>query len=138
MNRFALVRELVKDPSLRVTEIAWKTGYNKGHVSRLRKESIKQRADYERGVVDGMQRQMQSSVDRAINRMTKEDIIKLAQEAISLKMEDHVWTMSTTHLERFAALVAAAEREACAKVCETFYNHEAKDCAAAIRARGEQ
>jgi hypothetical protein len=28
------------------------------------------------------------------------------------------------------------EREACAKVCETFYNHEAKDCAAAIRARG--
>lgn len=68
MNRFALVRELVKDPSLRVTEIAWKTGYNKGHVSRLRKEAIKQRADYERGVVDGMQRQMQSSVDKAINK----------------------------------------------------------------------
>jgi len=41
MNRFALVRELVKDPSLRVTEIAWKTGYNKGHVSRLRKEATK-------------------------------------------------------------------------------------------------
>jgi hypothetical protein len=31
-----------------------------------------------------------------------------------------------------------AEREACAKVCETFYNHEAKDCAEAIRARGEK
>jgi hypothetical protein len=30
-----------------------------------------------------------------------------------------------------------AEREACAKVCETFYNHEAKDCAADIRARGQ-
>jgi hypothetical protein len=30
-----------------------------------------------------------------------------------------------------------AEREACAKVCETFYNHEAKDCAEAIRARGQ-
>ena len=28
-----------------------------------------------------------------------------------------------------------AEREACAKVCETFYNHEAKDCADAIRER---
>ena len=40
--------------------------------------------------------------------------------------------------ERFAALVASAEREACAEVCETFYNHEAKDCAEAIRARGEQ
>ena len=41
MNRFDAVRELVKDPSLRVTEIAWKTGYNKGHVSRLRKEATK-------------------------------------------------------------------------------------------------
>ncbi len=144
MNRFALVRELVKDPSLRVTEIAWKTGYNKGHVSRLRKESIKQRADYERGVVDGMQRQMQSSVDRAINRMTKEDIIKLAQEAISLKMEDHVWTMSTTHLERFAALVAAAEREACAKLVEADGLARGSEglvlikAAGRIRARGEK
>jgi len=27
------------------------------------------------------------------------------------------------------------EREACAMVCETFYNHEAKDCAEAIRDR---
>jgi hypothetical protein len=41
-------------------------------------------------------------------------------------------------LEQFATLVAADEREACAKVCETFYNHEAQDCAEAIRARGEQ
>jgi hypothetical protein len=31
-----------------------------------------------------------------------------------------------------------AEREACAKVCETFYNHEAKDCAEAIRSRGQE
>jgi hypothetical protein len=30
-----------------------------------------------------------------------------------------------------------AEREACAKVCETFDNEEAGDCAEAIRARGE-
>ena len=40
-NRFDAVRELVKDPSLRVTDIAMKTGYNKGHVSRLRKEATK-------------------------------------------------------------------------------------------------
>jgi hypothetical protein len=39
MNRFDAVRELVKDHSLRVTDIAIKTGYNKGHVSRLRKEA---------------------------------------------------------------------------------------------------
>lgn len=42
MNRFDAVRELVKDPSLRVTEIAWKTGYNKGHVSRLLKAAMRQ------------------------------------------------------------------------------------------------
>ena len=42
MNRYTKVRELVKDPSLRVTEIAWKTVYNKGHVSRLRKEFLRQ------------------------------------------------------------------------------------------------
>jgi hypothetical protein len=29
----------------------------------------------------------------------------------------------------------AVERGACAQVCETFYNHEAKDCADAIRER---
>jgi hypothetical protein len=41
MNRFDAVRELVKNPSLRVTDIAKQTGYNKGHVSRLRKEATK-------------------------------------------------------------------------------------------------
>jgi hypothetical protein len=50
-------------------------------------------------------------------------------------------------IKRFAALVAAAEREACAKVCEilgaeddSFYAEfsRAKDCAAAIRARSKQ
>jgi hypothetical protein len=47
MNRYTKVRELVKDPSLRVTEIAWKTGYNKGHVSRLRKEALRQALETE-------------------------------------------------------------------------------------------
>jgi len=83
-------------------------------------EKTKHDKHYERGFVDGMQRQMQSSVDRAINRMTKEDIMKLAQEAISLKMEDHVWTMSTTHLERFAKLVRADERDACVQIIEEY------------------
>jgi hypothetical protein len=44
--------------------------------------------------------------------------------------------------ERFAAQVALAEREACAKVCESLFDldddscSEAEQCAAAIRARG--
>ena len=46
------------------------------------------------------------------------------------------------YLEAFAALVAAQEREACAKVCESLFDldddscSEAEQCAAAIRARG--
>jgi hypothetical protein len=39
-------------------------------------------------------------------------------------------------IERFAALVAAAEREACAKACEDAWTRHA--CAAAIRARGQE
>jgi len=41
-------------------------------------------------------------------------------------------------LERFAALVAAAEREACAKVCDDNNTAMADKLAAAIRARGNQ
>jgi hypothetical protein len=42
-------------------------------------------------------------------------------------------------LERFAALVAAHEREVCAKVClEEAPSLDGQLCAAAIRARGEQ
>jgi hypothetical protein len=63
------------------------------------------------------------------------------------------WTM--TLLARFAALVAAAEREACAKLCDKYYEaackfeskrrtHSyimgkgARSCAHQIRARGQQ
>jgi hypothetical protein len=56
---------------------------------------------------------------------------------------DHTLKEDRKFLERFAALVADAEREACAKVCEDLgmatngmheRNHE---CAKAIRARGQ-
>ena len=51
----------------------------------------------------------------------------------------------TEELEAFAKLVAAKEREACAKVCEEIYTGEEgcgdwptpEMCALAIRARGE-
>ena len=39
MNRYTKVRELVKDSSLTIKDIAQQTGYDKGHVSRLRKAS---------------------------------------------------------------------------------------------------
>ena len=79
--------------------------------------------------------------------MTRDDIIRMAKEA-GWARPNHVnnpWSVSTDALERFAALVAAAEREACAKVCDARVigdhnreDQEAKRCAAAIRARGEK
>ena len=39
MTRYEEVRELVKNDALRIKDIAQQTGYDKGHVSRLRKAS---------------------------------------------------------------------------------------------------
>ena len=54
--------------------------------------------------------------------MTKEDIIRMAQEAggyvRELAMGDAWLFTEDEYLERFAALVASAEREACAKLLE--------------------
>ena len=92
--------------------------------------------------------------------MNKDDIIRMAREA---GMDPHDmssdWTVSQQDLERFAALVAAAEREACAQVCDAeakralwnwendisgnkpFWNGAEQltsGCADAIRARSQQ
>ena len=70
--------------------------------------------------------------------MNRDDIIKLAREAGGGLESEHT---NISALERFAALVAAHEREACAKVCDEYsgnwYVHHkgAIECAAAIRAR---
>ena len=64
----------------------------------------------------------------------KEDIISMAREA---GFADGVAEIvGLEGFARFAALVAAAEREACAKVCEETDAQDWMDCAAAIRARG--
>jgi len=71
--------------------------------------------------------------------MNRDDIIKWAQQWGD-------WNGQTVEfndvgLERFAALVAAREREACAKVCDEMplrkFPARPSDCAAAIRARGQ-
>ena len=48
------------------------------------------------------------------------------------------WVLWDVELEKFAAAVAAAEREACAKVCEKQDGLHDHIYAEAIRARGEQ
>lgn len=84
--------------------------------------------------------------------MTKDDIIRMARKVWSAG-EVYIGP-SEKKLEEFAALVAAAERERCAQVCEAQENRVvrrhpariefdpdsmmARKCAAAIRARGEK
>jgi hypothetical protein len=69
----------------------------------------------------------------------KEDIIRMAREAGG---GTTWWPLHTDTLERFTALVAAAEREACAKVADLVAremddtNGIATYIAAALRARG--
>ena len=97
--------------------------------------------------------------------MTREDIIRMAQESKFATEErgdglHHVFVFNvqgseteiTEELERFAALVASAEREACAEVCKKHADVYAKleqnptaqsawaaciDNRDAIRARGQ-
>ena len=67
--------------------------------------------------------------------MTKDDIIKLAREAgLPMAWISDTGVLNWTDLEAFANLVAAAEREACAKVCEE--HTIPSELANAIRERG--
>jgi hypothetical protein len=65
--------------------------------------------------------------------MNRDDIIRMAREA-HLVMYDY----DHPSLERFAALVAAAEREACAKVCEDSVEYAGDELARQIRERNNQ
>ena len=63
--------------------------------------------------------------------------IELAQECQLIGMRPHLDGIYQEALEKFAALVAAHEREECAKVCEKPGWNAANWCAKAIRERGE-
>ena len=80
--------------------------------------------------------------------MNREEITRMAREARgypAAPTDGSLWLFSESHLERFAALVAAAEREACAALvdenamgCENpVYRSLLQSNAAAIRARGK-
>ena len=80
-----------------------------------------------------------------------QELMNMVQQAVN-SIPDHVdFEIPNAFAEAFAKMVAAAEREACAKVCETLGVHPAlnvfaggpdwykhgKECAAEIRARGD-
>ena len=76
--------------------------------------------------------------------MTKEEIIEMAIQAgfVDYELDDGTTHAFDKRYEAFAVLVASAEREACAKVCDGYsdgrHANMADLCAEAIRARGEQ
>ena len=83
--------------------------------------------------------------------MTKEEILKTAQECNLLGMRPHLDGIYSESLEAFAKLIAEKEREACAEICDGFYlswidiqgryefmGEGASECAGAIRARGQE
>lgn len=66
--------------------------------------------------------------------MTDEELSKLIREFLPYPSKDQHYA-----LRSFAKIVAAAEREACAKVCEElgyYAKHGGWGCADAIRERG--
>lgn len=68
--------------------------------------------------------------------MNREEIIRIAKEAGG---DDWgIFKDFMPEIERFAALVAAEEREACIRDCDSVDLVGADDCIAAIRARGQQ
>ena len=74
--------------------------------------------------------------------MTKDDIIRMALEAGIDAKKDTLCRYEGWEepMEKFAFLVAAAEREACAKMCEEISDDEyylGRQYADMIRARGQ-
>ena len=66
--------------------------------------------------------------------MTKDDITRMAREAGLTTM------VHDSRIARFATLLAAVEREACADICDQHASVEgiAQRCAERIRARGKK
>jgi hypothetical protein len=80
--------------------------------------------------------------------MTGEEILKLA-ESLDISPDTYHGWLDADDVERFFRIAyaagAAAEREACARLCDARYmgdnnreDMEARRCADAIRARGEK
>jgi hypothetical protein len=74
------------------------------------------------------------------------DHMKMLLNVVITASNTQVWTVTEEQLEKFAELVTAAEREACAKVCDSevekltqWHPREARAvgvCADTIRVRG--
>ena len=121
MDRYFAVRALVKDESLRIKDIVKQTGYDKGHVSRLRKASKidKLIADAVAAEREKLAAWMMRQGYATGHGDTTEDLLK----ELDWQIDEHI----------------AAEREECAKVVEDYcgaWDDGGYALAAIIRVRG--
>jgi len=121
MHRYFEVRMLVKDESLRIKDIVKQTGYDKGHVSRLRKAS-----------------QLDKLIADAVAAEREKLAAWMMRQGYATGHGDTVEDL----LKELEWQIAEREREACAKVCDVLAVHPeyasdiTKVAAQAIRARG--
>lgn len=74
--------------------------------------------------------------------MNREEIVKAMQSVCDKDKVDawqnDFWTITQEELERFAALVAAKEREECAKIAAWILKMPQNDVSSAILGRGDK
>ena len=71
---------------------------------------LDQGPDYERGFIDGMQKQAQSSVDKAVNRMAQRPWVDLTDADIESCWNKALWRQKQPH-HIFARAVLAKSKE---------------------------
>ena len=126
MHRYFEVRMLVKDESLRIKDIVKQTGYDKGHVSRLRKAS-----QLDKLIADAVAAER----EKLAAWMMRQGYATGHGDSIEKLLEELEWQIE----ERIRN-----EREECAKACDVLAVHPeyasdiTKVAAQAIRARGNK
>ena len=77
----------------------------------MTKPKLEQGVDYERGFIDGMQKQMQSSVDKAVNAMSRTWVGLTDEEITELHHEIKVRLMGTYKTEDIYRAIEAKLKE---------------------------
>ncbi|CAB4132795.1 hypothetical protein UFOVP251_14 [uncultured Caudovirales phage] len=87
------------DPYAHEQVMSWPEHFVNQTITAIKEALAQPERDYERGFIDGMQKQMQSSVDKAVNRMAQRTWVGLTDEDKSLfsswldhKTDDEVFT----------------------------------------------
>ena len=76
-------------------ETQWQRDRAKEAITIIKEALAQPEHDYERGFIDGMQKQMQSSVDKAVNRLAQRTWVGLTDEEIDKGLVRTNYAMQT-------------------------------------------